>query len=118
MLEGKSSIYSDRPTFPMLGETMGWDRGLVLSHYGERFRAFRRLLHRFMGTRSAVEHHHDVIARETCRLLARLLDSPEKYIDHLRRYAVLDNYLSECIRLISTSGLQVPLFSIWSTATR
>ncbi|KAI9448529.1 cytochrome P450 [Lactarius indigo] len=63
MLEAKSSIYSDRPVFPMLGETMGWDRGLVLSHYGERFRAFRRLVHRFMGTRTTVSHHHDTIAQ-------------------------------------------------------
>lgn len=86
MLDAKSSIYSDRPTFPMLGETMGWDRGLVLCHYGERFRAFRRLLHRFMGTRTAVMQHHDVITRQTHRLLTRLLDSPERFLEHLRGY--------------------------------
>ncbi|KAI0299745.1 cytochrome P450 [Multifurca ochricompacta] len=60
------------PEFPMLGEMMGWDRGLVLSHYGERFRTFRRLLHRFMGTRTVVAQHHD---------------TPENLIEHLRRYA-------------------------------
>jgi cytochrome P450 len=87
MLDGKSSIYSDRPRFPMLGETMGWDRGLVLSHYGERFRTFRRLLHRFMGTRSAVAQHHDVIVRETNRLMARLMQNSGNPIEHLRRYA-------------------------------
>ncbi|KAH9049218.1 cytochrome P450 [Lactarius deliciosus] len=84
MLEAKSSIYSDRPVFPMLGETMGWDRGLVLSHYGERFRAFRRLVHRFMGTRTTVSHHHDTVTRHTHRFLQRLLDAPEKFIEHLR----------------------------------
>ncbi|KAI9449498.1 cytochrome P450 [Lactarius psammicola] len=84
MLDAKSAIYSDRPVFPMLGETMGWDRGLVLAHYGERFRAFRRLVHRFMGTRTIVSRHHDTITHHTHRFLLRLLDAPEKFIEHLR----------------------------------
>lgn len=87
MLEAKSAIYSDRPIFPMLGKTMGWDRGLVLAPYGERFRAFRRLLHRFMGTHAIISNHHDAITRHTNRFLRRLLDTPEQFMEHLRGYA-------------------------------
>ncbi|SRR6266404_3488466 len=86
MLETKSAIYSDRPVFPMLGETMGWDRGVILAQYGERFRAFRRLMHRFMGTRAIVTQHDDAVTQHTNRLLARLLDTPDQFIGHLRRY--------------------------------
>ncbi|KAI0267785.1 cytochrome P450 [Gloeopeniophorella convolvens] len=87
MLDAKSSIYSDRPVFPMLGREMGWDRGLVLSRYGERFRSFRRLLHRFMGTRAAVSDHYQNIEREAHKYLQRLLDNPEGLIENLRRTA-------------------------------
>jgi len=117
MLDAKSSIYSDRPRFPMLGETMGWDRGLVLSHYGERFRTFRRLLHRFMGTRAAVAQHHDVIVRETNRLMARLMQNSGNPIEHLRRTAgalVLDlvyNYQvkghdDEIVHIVEVASLE------------
>ena len=101
MLDAKSAIYSDRPIFPMLGETMGWNRGVVLARYGERFRAFRRLLHRFMGTRAIISQHHDAITKHTYRYLQRLLDAPEQFVMHTRAYANLIRSSSPCCSLTS-----------------
>ncbi|KAI0299744.1 cytochrome P450 [Multifurca ochricompacta] len=84
MLEVKSSIYSDRPTFPVLGEIMGWESGVALCHYGERFRAFRRLFHQAMGTRTSVLKHYPVLERETHRFLQRLLESPDQLMKNLQ----------------------------------
>ncbi|KAI0260509.1 cytochrome P450 [Gloeopeniophorella convolvens] len=88
MLEGKSAIYSDRPTFPMLGQTMGWENGTALSRYGERFRALRRLLHQTMGTRTSAMQHYPIIEKETLRFLQRLLDSPGQLMENLRKTVV------------------------------
>ncbi|KAI0260510.1 cytochrome P450 [Gloeopeniophorella convolvens] len=89
MLDRKSTIYSDRPRMVMLGELMGWGRALVLSHYGDRLRAMRRFLHRFMGTRAHVAQHcYPTIERETRRFAARLLDAPERVFENIRQTTV------------------------------
>ncbi len=118
MLDAKSAIYSDRPVFPMLGETMGWDRGLVLAHYGERFRAFRRIVHRFMGTRTTVSQHHDTITQHTHRFLLRLLDAPEQFIEHLRGYASMIRSSSPCCALTLVIERQAQSSSTWFTDTK
>ena len=93
MLDAKSAIYSDRPVLPMLGETMGWDRSVLLARYGDRFREFRRLLHRFMGTRTVVSQYHDAIVKHTHRYLQRILDTPEQFIEHIRGYMGLIRFI-------------------------
>jgi hypothetical protein len=118
MLEAKSAIYSDRPTFPMLGDTMGWDRGLVLARYGDRFRAFRRLLHRFIGTRVVISQHHDTITKHTHRFVRRLLDAPEQFMEHMRGYASLIRSSSPCCALTLAIDRQAQSFSTWSTGTK
>lgn len=39
---------------------------------------------KFMGTRAAVKRFEDVEAR---RLLLRIMDSPDKFMDHIRMFA-------------------------------
>ncbi|KAI9449499.1 cytochrome P450 [Lactarius psammicola] len=84
MLEAKSTIYSDRPSFPMLGEMMGWKDGVAVARYGERLRALRRLLYQAMGTPASAMKRIPVIEREVHRFLQRLLDTPDQFVKNLR----------------------------------
>ena len=88
LFDKKNAIYSDRPVTPMAGELMGWSQALILSPYGDRFRDIRRFLHRYLGSRGQFEKiapFHELIETETRRFLARLLSSPEHYVDHFRK---------------------------------
>ncbi|KAI9447305.1 cytochrome P450 [Lactarius psammicola] len=84
MLEAKSTIYSDRPSFHMLGEMMGWKDGVAVASYGERLRALRRLLYLAMGTPASAAKRIPVIEREVHRFLQRLLDTPDQFVRNLR----------------------------------
>ncbi|KAH9059342.1 cytochrome P450 [Lactarius vividus] len=85
MLDAKSTIYSDRPTFLVLGEMMGWKNGVAVASYGERLRDLRRLLHQVMGTPASVTKLIPVIEREVHRFLQRLLDAPpDQFAKNLR----------------------------------
>ena len=77
ILERKSQIYSDRPTLVMGSKLCGYDRTLILMPYGSRFRASRRLMHQFMGTKSSVEKFAEVEEEETRRMMSRILKDPD-----------------------------------------
>ena len=82
------AIYSDRPPLVMAAELSGYEETLPLMPYGARFRAMRRLVHRFMGTRALVARYGSQIEEEEAmRVMRRILEdpSPEKLHDHLRK---------------------------------
>lgn len=87
MLEKKSSIYSDRPSLIMGGELVGWVKTVVLTQYGDRFRAIRKMMHGVMGTRSALELFAPMIELETHRMMRRILEQPEHVADGIRQTA-------------------------------
>lgn len=88
LLDKRSTIYSDRPVLPMLTEHMGWKNTLGLSPYGDVFREYRRLLHRFMGTRAAIERFAPLEEKEAHNFLKHVLDDPSHIQDHIRRYVL------------------------------
>ncbi|THU89922.1 cytochrome P450 [Dendrothele bispora CBS 962.96] len=86
LLESRGTIYSNRPDAIMAGELVGWNRGLGYAQmHSPRFREFRRLFHQFMGPRAcATEDILHVQERENLRLLGKLLDDPEHFVNHAR----------------------------------
>lgn len=99
MLERKSSIYSDRPTFTMGGKLVGWDRTLVLLHYGSRFREYRRLFSQLIGSRKMVASYAQHMEAETSRFLARLLRQPDQLAKQVRKFVslTLTSFLRSCV---------------------
>jgi hypothetical protein len=65
---------------------MGWDWGLTLMSYGSTMQKHRMFLHQFLH-RTAMKRQHGILTLETHRLMASLSDSPENYLDHVRRYS-------------------------------
>jgi hypothetical protein len=88
MLDKKSTLYSDRPIFPVAGELVGWKHTLALLPDGDRFRRYRRNLHRVIGSRAAVGIYNQIEEVETRRFLKRVLTKPGQLQAHIRRYVL------------------------------
>ncbi|TFY76167.1 hypothetical protein EWM64_g7846 [Hericium alpestre] len=87
MLDKKSSIYSDRPVLMMGSKIVGWENTLALTPYGDRFREYRRMLHRLIGSRTSMDEFHPIEELETHRFLRRILQKPDDVSDHIRKTA-------------------------------
>ncbi|KAH6891913.1 cytochrome P450 [Coprinopsis sp. MPI-PUGE-AT-0042] len=73
--KGYGLIYSDRPGAVMVGELVGWNRGLEL----------RRLFHSFIGPKACQSSDiQSVQEEENVRMLVNLLESPERFMEHTR----------------------------------
>lgn len=64
---------------------MGWGETVVLMPYNERFKNYRRLLKVGLSTQVTREYW-PLMEKEIARELVRLLDSPDAYVQHFRRY--------------------------------
>lgn len=86
LFEKRSSIYSDRPNFPMIVDLMGMGWAMTLQRYGDWWRRHRRAMHeKFHPTAS--EAYKPVQLKHTRDLLKRLLQDPEHYSGHIRQVA-------------------------------
>ncbi|KAK0200298.1 cytochrome P450 [Desarmillaria ectypa] len=86
LLDNRSAIYSSRPRMTMVNELMGWDFSFGLMEYGNEWRAQRRLFQQEFNP-IAVERYHQCELKATHELLRRLLDDPNKFIEHIRHLA-------------------------------
>jgi len=66
---------------------MEWDWSLTAMPYGPRLQKHRMFMRQFLH-RPAIKRHQGFLALETHRLVASLIDSPDKYSDHVRRYGL------------------------------
>lgn len=85
MLDKKGAIYSDRPVLQMGGELVGWKNTMVLLPYSERFRHYRRLFHRVIGSPFAVKSFEPSQEIEARRFLRQVLLKPNGLATHIRK---------------------------------
>ncbi|TFK41796.1 cytochrome P450 [Crucibulum laeve] len=84
LLEKRSSIYSDRPEFPMVCGLMGWEWLMALLPYGEKWREQRRLFQQhFHPSNTAV--YEDTVVEYVYEFLSDILDTPQDFLTHVRR---------------------------------
>lgn len=62
---------------------MGWDINFAFKSYGEQWREERRSFHQIF-TPSVVTQYRPRISSEAGKLLKRLIDAPEDFMDHIR----------------------------------
>ncbi|KAI0041341.1 cytochrome P450 [Auriscalpium vulgare] len=86
LLDKRSSVYSGRPTMHFAGTMIKWDLQMILSPYGERFRAMRKLVARQIGSKAAVAKPAIRAAqeREIRHFLARVCEQPDDLLHELR----------------------------------
>ncbi|KAF8882583.1 cytochrome P450 [Infundibulicybe gibba] len=84
LFEKRSSRYSTRPRFVMAGELVGKeDTALLFMKYGAKWKQARQLVHVWLNQRN-VETYLPMQVSESCNLLLNLLETPEKFSEHLR----------------------------------
>ncbi|KAK0201063.1 cytochrome P450 [Desarmillaria ectypa] len=86
LLEQRGAMYSDRPRFVLFSEMMGWQNASTHVKYGARFRKHRRFMHQTFN-QQAVTNLQPIQAKEALTLMEGLTETPELFIDHVRRYA-------------------------------
>ncbi|KAL4063425.1 cytochrome P450 [Scleroderma citrinum] len=86
LLDKRSTIYSDRHHFVMANELCGCENMVAFTPSGEKSRRQRRLFQMALGSTS-IQSYYPVLELETRPFLRRLLEDPERYMDHIRRYA-------------------------------
>lgn len=83
LLDKRSAIYSSRPHSHM-ADVMGYRSSTLLAPYGEEFRKSRKLLNTALNSRTA-KTYWPIQEKEVHAYLARLLDSPKEFRDHVKR---------------------------------
>lgn len=86
LLHKRSIKYSERPTFEMAGELMGWSKSVVLSQYGDRLKRYRKLLQSVLGGSSA-PRFRPLQEQEARRFASRMVQTPEDFVQHIRHNA-------------------------------
>lgn len=86
LLEDRSAIYSDRPTFTMLNDLVGFHWHIAFMRYGARWQTHRKVfMQQFQP--SEVQFHRPVELEAARFLLQGLLKSPGRFEQHLRHMA-------------------------------
>ena len=68
---------------------VGWEDILAMQTYSDRFRAYRKAMHRVLGSKTTVARFNLLQEVEIRRFLLRVLHHPEDLVQHIRTYVVL-----------------------------
>ncbi|KAJ7839988.1 cytochrome P450 [Mycena olivaceomarginata] len=77
----RSSLYSDRPSFTMISDLMGWDFNI-----GDTWRAHRRLFNQGFTAHASLKYRAKQY-KATTKLLCCILSEPDRFMDHFRQWA-------------------------------
>ncbi|KAJ6582748.1 cytochrome P450 [Mycena sp. CBHHK59/15] len=83
LLEKRSSMYSDRPSLPMIMDLMGCDYNIAFMKYGEEWRTHRRLFNQAFHAKAAEKYQQQQF-EVTLALLKRLMHTPDGFSEHFR----------------------------------
>mgnify|MGYP001559058540 CR=1 FL=1 len=84
LLEQNSIKTSGRPTMVFANQMCGYETIMVCQGYNSTFRHHRKLLHQELGTKVSAAQFRDVQEIEVNRQLVRVLNDPEKCLEHFK----------------------------------
>ncbi|KAF9893353.1 hypothetical protein FE257_011785 [Aspergillus nanangensis] len=87
LMERRSALYSSRPRMVFAGEMVGWEDILAMQTYSDRFRAYRKAMHRVLGSKAVTSRFNPLQHVEIRRFLLRVLDNPQDLLQHIRTEA-------------------------------
>ncbi|KAJ5793144.1 uncharacterized protein N7503_009122 [Penicillium pulvis] len=87
ILEKNSAKHSSRPRLVFADELSGWGKTPVSQDNTSLLRTYRRAMARIIGTRAAASKFDQLLVVEARRLLWRLLDRPQDFMNHIRTAA-------------------------------
>ncbi|KAJ3505494.1 hypothetical protein NLJ89_g7384 [Agrocybe chaxingu] len=86
LFEKRSALYSSRVWSTMVYELVGWSWLFGFMAYGEPWRERRRLFQQHFHP-NEIKIHQPREVEYTHKMLRRLLDSPERFMEHIRHMA-------------------------------
>ncbi|KAH9834659.1 cytochrome P450 [Rhodofomes roseus] len=87
LMDKKGAKYSGRPPFTFHNEIIEW-RNLVLMQYTDQWRRHRRWYRAAFESKAVVDTYRPLQMSEAHKLLADLLQNPEQFMLHIKKYAV------------------------------
>lgn len=86
LMDKKSSIYSSRAPSPMSADTVSGGQRQLFMPYGPKWRQLRKYSHALLNAASAIKYQ-PIQDFESKQLMSELLDDPENFYLHNRRYS-------------------------------
>ncbi|OJT07744.1 O-methylsterigmatocystin oxidoreductase [Trametes pubescens] len=85
LLEKKGTLYADRPHMVMAAELCGCENIIAFAGLGDGFRRHRKMMQSALSA-SSIPSYRPLVVAETYPFLRRMMESPQNYMAHLRRY--------------------------------
>lgn len=85
LVDRRSGIYSDRPDMHIMRLLSGGDNRVTFMPYGSDWRLIRKIYHNTLNAKAA-KLYAPYQELESTQLLVGLLDFPDLYEDHIKRY--------------------------------
>ena len=86
LMDQRSAIYSSRPPAPLAQDVASAGRRQLFMQYGPKYREVRKMAHALLNT-TVSPTYLPVQDLESKRLLFDMLNEPDEFYDHNRRYA-------------------------------
>ncbi|KAJ5272111.1 hypothetical protein N7524_005380 [Penicillium chrysogenum] len=87
VLDRKSGIYSHRPHSFVSHDLITKGNHLLVMHYGDQWRTFRRLVHQHLMETMVETHHTQIVNAEAIQLVRDYMVDPEHHMAHPKRYS-------------------------------
>jgi cytochrome P450 len=86
LMDKKSAIYSSRPSLPLAQDVASSGRRQLFMQYGPEWRKIRKFSHALLNSTTAISYQ-PIQDYESKQLLVDLLDTPDRFYEHNRRYS-------------------------------
>ncbi|KZT69366.1 cytochrome P450 [Daedalea quercina L-15889] len=86
LLDKRSAIYSDRPRSILIHELMAFSPNMPLLPYGDEWRRQRRWIQAAFLDKAKLDSYRPIQQREVVSMLSKILQAPEAFASHIRRY--------------------------------
>ena len=100
LMDKKSSIYSSRAALPLAQDVASAGRRQLFMPYGAQWRSLRKSSHALLNSTTAIKYQ-PVQDYESKQMMNELLESPELFYQHNRRY-------SASVIMLVTYGYRLP----------
>ena len=87
VVDKKSSIYSHRPLSFVSHDLITKGNHLLVMHYGNQWRMFRRLVHQHLQESMVNAEHLSIVDAEAVQLVRDFMLDPKNYMLHPKRFS-------------------------------
>lgn len=119
VIDRKSAIYSHRPHSYVSHELITKGNHLLVMHYGNKWRQFRRLVHQHLMESMVDSQHVEIVNAEAIQMVRDYLTKPEDHMLHPKRYSnSITNSIGTSKKPLQCLPVILTPMSLWYSHTR